>query len=284
MKTIRFVLLSSLFLVLTCCSGSKKTDGTIDCDLVFDSLKVEKTYHLFQDTAMPSCNLKINFIYPSDAADKSLLDSLQSIFISRYFGNDYIGKTPQDAIESYKKRYIAGYKQYEDKNNPEVAAFGYKKGNTWGSSFSYYESSHNNIHYNDENIVCFSVHFENYTGGAHGSTRNYGTTIDLNTQKIITEKDIFGEDNIDKISAIIIQKIAEQSNITNPEELENMGYYGINEINTNGNFLVNKEGITYIYNEYEIAPYMMGRTVVFLPYKEIKIYINPQAAISKLAL
>ena len=44
----------------------------------------------------------------------------------------------------------------------------------------------------------------------------------------------------------------------------------IREIGPNGNFSVSEDGVTYIYNHYEIAPYAMGIIRVTLPWDDVR--------------
>jgi hypothetical protein len=43
----------------------------------------------------------------------------------------------------------------------------------------------------------------------------------------------------------------------------------------NDNFYISEKGIGFFYNEYDIAPYVMGPTEVLVPYEAIKPYIRP---------
>ena len=275
---------TSFILLIVCCFGCKRTESNhiTTNEVTFDSVKVEQIYHLLNDTTQPFCDIKINLIYPSGYTDKTVLKSLQSVFISKCFGESYIDKTPFDAMMAYKDQYIADYKQFVEEAQQELADYSFNKEDL-GSSFNFYESSYSTILFNKGGVLCFSVFFENYTGGAHGSSRLYGTSIDLSTGAVITEDDLFREDSKDKISEAILQKITEQNNLKDPGELENIGYTDITQITVNGNFLIGETGITYIFNEYEIAPYVMGRTSVLLPYEDINIYINKQSPVAKFA-
>ncbi len=282
MKYLGFFLSITFLTALSCCSGCKKNVANVDNDITFDSIQIKETYHMFNDTLKPSCNLQINFVFPANCQNKNILKSIQSIFVSKFFGDNFSEKTPQEAIEEYKNQYVEGYKQFEqefNKNSKESES----ADEELGMSFSYYENSHNSIFFNENNILSFSVYFENYTGGAHGSHRLYGYAIDLNTGNLISESDIFCESCYDEIATIIAQKIARQNNVSDVKELENLGYMGLEGMSPNGNFLINKKGITYIFNEYEIAPYVMGRTEVLLPFDEINIYMNKKSPVAKLA-
>ena len=42
------------------------------------------------------------------------------------------------------------------------------------------------------------------------------------------------------------------------------------DIQPNGNFRITEAGITYIYNQYEIGPYVLGAVEVTIPWSELK--------------
>ena len=60
-----------------------------------------------------------------------------------------------------------------------------------GAWFSYFEMSSDEIVYNQNDILSYTVSFENYTGGAHGSHAYNNHVINLKTGNAITEEDIF---------------------------------------------------------------------------------------------
>lgn len=53
-------------------------------------------------------------------------------------------------------------------------------------------------------------------------------------------------------------------------ELEDMGYGSTGEIAATENFYLNKDGVTFYYNVYDITPYAMGPVVVSLPFQMLE--------------
>jgi hypothetical protein len=282
MKSLGILLSTVLMAVHAGCSGCKKSASEASIEITFDSITENVTCHLFNDTTKPYCNLQITFIYPVGCADTSLLKPIQSIFIAGCFGTGLSDATPEEAVCIYRDRYIENYRQFECDNEGDESSYSFAEHiDEEHSSFSYYEISRNDIFFNQSGILSFSVSSENYTGGAHGAHGFNGYNIDLNTGRLLGESDIFCENCSEEIATAIVQKIAAANGLSDVKELENIGYTDIREIVPNGNFLVNDKGITYIFNEYEIAPYVMGRTEVFLPYNEISLYINKQSLLAK---
>lgn len=47
------------------------------------------------------------------------------------------------------------------------------------------------------------------------------------------------------------------NNVSTRQEVEDLGYVTIGELTPTENFYLSKEGITFYYNVYDIAPYVM---------------------------
>lgn len=259
-----------------CDTGTKKASEN---NITFDSISVEKTYHLLDNPDNPNCNLEIKFVYPQKYKDKEILKNLQRQFVSSYFGENYEQLSPEEAVRKYTDDYLAAYKDLEEDYKAEVA----KSDETpVGSWFSYYEASSDDISFNQDDIISYTVSFENYTGGAHGAHSYNNHVINLKTGKPITEEEIFVENYQDNLAQILVDQIAKQNNVSDAKELENIGFFSVDEIFPNGNFLVDETGITYFFNEYEIAAYVVGLTEVFLPYKEIRYLLRDDSPIAQL--
>jgi hypothetical protein len=260
-----------LFFCISCKNKTKITENTLS----FDVIRTDETYPVGNGNC--SCHLSIKFMYPSAYKDQDKLHKLQSAFIERMFSMQYAGLSPQQAVDSFKTQYV---KDFQCENftgedyNPEDEI-----------DFQYYLNMENKITYNQDDLVSFFVESEIYTGGAHGAHVISGYVIDLNTGEYITEDSFAGTDYQKNISDIIIKKIAKEKKVSTPQQLEIIGYNNISDAAPNGNFTIDKKGITYYFNEYEIAAYFIGVTKVFIPYEELKAFIanddNPIAALAK---
>jgi hypothetical protein len=256
----------------------------------FDSIQIAETYYLFQDTANPGCNLQISFIYP-DSACKQTLTLLQGIFIEKIFGNSFKNQMPKDALEAYVQHYIQDFKQFE---LPEESGFLLENdslademnGGTQykdEGGFFYYSTLSNRVVYNQNNFISFIVKNIAYEGGAHSSQSLYGYVIDLKNKRLLQEEDFAGINYKQNIAQVLINKIVETNNLKNPEDLENLGYFSVEEIVPNNNFTIDNKGLTYYFNENEIAGTMVGLTSVFIPYEEMNVYLKEGSPIASLS-
>ena len=281
MKTQLCQKLVVLFLISVFVSGCNiGTKKTTDNDVTFDSISVDKTYHLLENPENPNCNLQINFTYPAKYDNKDILKKIQQQFVYSYFGDGYENLSPEEATAKYTEDYLNNYKDLEDEYKAEVAKADESPVGAW---CSYFEMSSDDIAYNKNDILSYTVNFENYTGGAHGAHSFTNHVIDMKTGNLIKEDDIFIEGFQEDLAQILIDRIAKQNTVENPKELENIGFFSIDEIFPNGNFLIDDNGITYTFNEYEIAAYVVGATNLHLPYEEIQYLLKKESPIAHLA-
>lgn len=260
------------------CTSPK--DKNVENNVEFDSIKVEKTYHLMESPDNPNCNLQINFVFPSKYTNKDILERIQQSFITLYFGENYINKSPQEATNQYVEDYLSAYKDLEKDFQSELEKDPQSPVGAW---FSYFEMSSDKIAYNKNDLISFTINFENYTGGAHGSHSYQNHVINLKNGAIVLEEDIFIPNFQDELASIIINKLVEQNNLKDPKELENIGFFSVEEIVPNSNFLITDEGLTYTFNEYEIAAYAVGAINVFLPYNEIDFLLKKDGPLGDMA-
>lgn len=277
MKTQLYRSIIALFFLGTWVSCTIGTKEMTKNDISFDVIQVDKTYHLLDNPENPNCNLQINFTYPTELSDKEMLEKVQKEFVISYFGENYGRLSPQEAVDKYTEDYLNAYKELEADFKQELQKSDNAPVQAW---YSYYEMSSIDIVFNEADLLSYTVNFENYTGGAHGSHSFVNHVISLQTGEPVTEEEIFVDNYQDTLAQILVDQIAEQNNVEEAKELENIGFFSIDEIFPNGNFLVDETGITYYFNEYEIAAYVVGMTKVHLPFSKINYLLKEESPIS----
>jgi len=276
-KTGVFFLVMSLLVALLHVSCKEKSKSG-DNEVMFDTITENIIQSIDYKQSKLKCNLNITFIYPVSCKKTAQLSDLQKLFIEKIFPLKYANLSPKDAVKNFSEQYIQDFKSIkfenyftddyilEDENN-----------------YIYELSLENEILFNRNNFISFTVRNVNYEGGAHGSNSVYGYVIDLNTGKLLTEEDFVGKNYKKNLSPIIVQKIVSSKGYGDVSQLESNGYNSIEDIVPNDNFTIDDKGITYYFNEYEIAAYFVGITEVFIPYEELKAYITNDNPISSLA-
>jgi hypothetical protein len=255
------------------CTNSAVTDNAI----VFDTTVLNTKISLLDNDTEPCAELSINFVYPVDVGKKDLLAAIQNIFITAAFGSAYVHLTPTDAVAAYKLAYASEYQGLREEYQGLLEDDEYPH-----YFFRHYENLGTNITFNKGGLLAFNVATEIYSGGAHGSASVLNYVIDLKAGKLLTVEDVFG-DNINKLTVLILNELMKNYEVTTLEVLNEIGFFDAAAITPNDNFSVTEKGVTFLYNQYEIAPYVMGATVVLLPYNDIKDLISKDSPVATIA-
>lgn len=256
------IILATSGFLFSCGDKMNKNTGALE----FDSIQVNETAHLFGDTAKPACNLTINFAYPVKSTDNKLKDSLNSYFIAACFGEGYIGEKPAQVVKEYTEHYVKEYRTdlepmyAEDEKNKESEG-------SIGAWYSYYKGIESHVQLYYKNLLVYRINYNEYTGGAHGIYMSTFLNMDLRTLSPIRLDDIFVGEYQEALTDLLWNQLMADNKVTTRQEVEDMGYTSTGDLEPTENFYLSPKGITFYYNIYEIAPYVMGPVEITLPYE-----------------
>ena len=256
------IILSVSGFLFSCHDKMNKNTGALQ----FDSIQVNETAHLFNDTAKPACNIIINFAYPVKSSDDMLKDSLNAYFISACFGDKYIGEKPENVVKQYTENYISEYRRdlepmyTEDEKDKEDES-------SIGAWYSYYKGIESLVQYYKKHLLVYRINYNEYTGGAHGIYMSTFLNMDLRTLSPIRLDDIFVGEYQEALTDLLWNQLMADNKVTTRQEVEDMGYTSTGDLEPTENFYLSPKGITFYYNIYEIAPYVMGPVEITLPYE-----------------
>jgi len=112
-----------------------------------------------------------------------------------------------------------------------------------------------------------SIHNES---AAHGHLHIEGVVINPKTGMRLSLKDIFILGFENRLNTLIEKKYRNMKGLSNLERLDSIkGELFDNKIAYSNNFYMTRNGITFIYNEYEIASYATGNIQINIPYFDI---------------
>ena len=120
-----------------------------------------------------------------------------------------------------------------------------------------------------------------YTGGAHGVYASICNTYDFTTKNIVAFDDMFSGNYEAFLIEQINSSVKMQFELEEGESLSNNGFFE-DSIPLTDNFCLKMKSILFIYNIYEIAPYLMGAIEVEIPYNQLTDYIRIGGPIDRL--
>lgn len=132
--------------------------------------------------------------------------------------------------------------------------------NPWMYAWEFYGGT--GVAFNDKNFLVLSYETFEYTGGAHGISDIEYKRYDLETGEELFKYDIIKENKSDELLDLILNQLQED---------DLTGYlFSTDEVFVTDNIGFDQYGIIFMYNVYEIAPYVVGPIEVTIPYSKIK--------------
>ena len=291
-NTIHLLLVSAL--LFTACNNAARSAFRADNQVDFDTIRVQERHYLEEDSTKPYCDVQVVFVYPVTSSGVDV-DSLQRSFVKHIFGTPYQSLMPTRAVNGYVKSFVENYRA--DAAAYKESASDIKELSALLSEveiadsehalkehfYSYYESLSDSVVYNQYGLIAFQVKQSNNKGGAisYDSYRNY--VINVHNGSQVTENDIFNPGYDTALQSVIINSLLEQHGVKTISELEELGFFGVQEIVPNRNFLLNDKGIIYTYNKGEYSAYQIDAPQVFIPYAAILSLLRENSVAEKLA-
>ncbi len=127
--------------------------------------------------------------------------------------------------------------------------------------------------YNDKGLVVFNVNQYAYTGGAHGNTSSTYMCIDVKERRAWRLRDIVNVDTA-KLGAMLDVGVRKSFKLKPAEPLNERLL--VDTIPVTDNVIVSDAGLTFFYNQYEIASYADGQLAFFLSYAQLGDMLKPE--------
>lgn len=118
-------------------------------------------------------------------------------------------------------------------------------------------------------LQTYTGTYNDYTGGSHGQFGIGCDVFDLTTGSVLTEEDLFIDDFFSPLCDLLEEAV--EANV--PGEDKDL-LFGTPE--PNGNFSVSEDGITWVYNPYEIAAYASGVIELPVSWETLKPLLQPR--------
>jgi len=150
-------------------------------------------------------------------------------------------------------------------------------------TYDYSES----LDYLDDRILSLTTTTYNYSGGAHGNTAIEKLSFDLERQKPFTLEEIFSQHDIPGLMKLAKKQFLTDLNLSPEKSWEELGYWFKKEDSAKienkwllddgfylpKNFNLDNEGITFLYQSYEVTCYACGIPEFKLKWKDLGVFL-----------
>ncbi len=204
-------------------------------------------------------SVKLSYPQVSFDANPELAETLNTVILRQLVSNsesEAEDSTPILSPEQFADNFVADYKKDP---NPFTS---------WELERSV------NVAFSNNKLLTLSFEEYGYTGGAHPFNSQHYTVLDLTDGEPVILADLFspGYETALNVAGEKIFRSARE--LEDADSLEEQGFSFTNNVFLlNENFGVLEEGLDFVFNSYEIAPYAMGPTQFTIPYEDIQSLI-----------
>ena len=212
-------------------------------------------------TSFNNCNIDspdcshITYTFPFFNTSGTTADSLNA-YIKFMLGE----KTGGNTLQKTQNNFMADYSTYlKDTDTPQV----------------WYSQTNIDVAYQHNKVVSLIIEMDDYTGGAHGMISTIYQVFDKTNNKVLMQTSLIKKDKAQDLLTIAEKSFRKNAELSDTTDLEKAGYwFKDNSFYLTENYCVTSDGITWLYNPYEIAPYSQGTIELFLTKEELAPYIN----------
>lgn len=215
----------------------------------------------------------------ADGSDKTAMNKINS---SLY--QDYISGQPPKTWDTTGIRKLAAndgrrfLREYRETYDTMKATTPSTDFENMLYSFNWSADASMSVKFNEENLLSVATIAGGYTGGAHGMYGCIQDVYNTKTGDTVALAQLFKPGYAPKLTQIAEQVLREQYKIAPGDLLSTAGFF-VDKLELNDNYYVNRGGIGFFYNPYEITPWAMGPVDVFIPYAKLKDLIAPKGLI-----
>lgn len=106
--------------------------------------------------------------------------------------------------------------------------------------------------------------------------------FDVETQTFIDVNRLFREDAVADVCQLLRQQLLNQNNVSGNEQLNDLGYFNVENIMVTRNFYFDDKGVTWSYLPNELAVEAVGEPKITIPYDDLKSALCDDSIIDRL--
>ena len=259
--------LASLLFIISCADTSdehKLQDNSIRIETVI----LQKQSEGCENRDSGNCaKIKIEYIELKNLPNLSAMEKINSLIQIELLRP--VGREKNNNLKELMQNFIDEYKNFK-KEFPESQ-----------QEWEIERRVDNN--FKDDNILSCTSSEYSYLGGAHSNTYLRFTNFKLKSGEIIDLSDILIAGFLPELNSIVEPIFRNEKNLTEDINLTEAGFwFDDDKFSVNNNFSIGKDGLIFVYNNYEITAYAYGPTELFVPYKYIEKLIKPDGLLAGL--
>ncbi len=272
-----FIILSFNALLFSCSKSGKVSDGDGKLAVTVKSQRLNDSSS-FTLSNGERCTIVADATieYPVNAGEGVKVDSLQRLFAA-YVLESGDTLSLQDAMRQVVTNSMHQYDfMVEPVSEDELAE------NDGMATLKYATSTRVTPIYNKNGVVTFErVDVVKKNDKVTSVTHRY-YSFDVETQTYIDLNRLFRDDAVADVCQLLKQQLLKQNNATGNEQLNDLGYFNVENISVTRNFYFDDKGVTWSYLPNKLAVEAVGEPKIFIPYGDLSDYLCDESIIERL--
>lgn len=242
-----------IFVVLLCACKGGNRDGLPEMRKV----ETVKTMPLDAGGDAPSCSIVLDMVEVLGEGGNA--ERINRTVMQRAFGleaNSMAEAADSFCLQrfSFYKESLSGLYEADKKHRVNSAWYDYRYALTAACEAG------------RGNILCYEITATRYEGGAREVTECHELNFDLETGDVVTLDDWFQPVYKAVLPPLLMEELLEKFDCADRAALQEKGVLRFTDLYVPANYKLGKDGITFIYNPDEIAPYAAGIIRLGIPY------------------
>lgn len=260
------IILINIMLTTGCSSnGSTSTVSSVDTVTVATVKMSDTTTFVKNNGDVCAIYADASFCYPTSFHDKASLDELQKLYITLVLDapdslslNSAMINCVNNSLHQYDLRQADNDLLKEEAIDESEPFLVYRTTTTI------------QLHYNKNNLVTFCrIDMVKKDSLVTSVTHQY-YTIDLKKMTKVGLTQIVREDAQSQVTSLLRARLLEQNKVENNDQLNELGYYNIDNLIATQNFYFDSNGVTWSYLPNKLAVSAIGEPHVTLTIDELK--------------
>ena len=214
--------------------------------------------------------------YPVSTASGAAVDSLQRLFAAYVLESGDTLSLP----EAMQQVVANSMHQYDFMNGP-LSDAEEAEASEGLATLKYATSTRVTPIYNQNGVVTFErVDVVKKNDKVTSVTHRY-YNFDVETQTFIDVNRLFRDDAIADVCQLLKQQLLTQNNATGNEQLNDLGYFNVENITVTRNFYFDENGVTWSYLPNELAVEAVGEPKITIPYADLESSLCEESIIQR---
>ncbi len=205
--------------------------------------------------------------YPVASKQGIAVDSLQRLFAA-YVLESGDSLSLKEAMRQVVANSMHQYDFMTEPMTDDIAAEAAEDADS--ATLKYATSTRITPVYNKNGVVTFErVDVVKKNDKVTSITHRY-YSFDVETQTYIDLSRMFRDDAIPDVCQLLKQQLLRQNNATGNEQLNDLGFFNVENITVSRNFYFDDNGVTWSYLPNELAVEAVGEPKITIPYSDLK--------------